>query len=107
MKFHRSLIAVIALGSLASVAHAAAVLSKVDFVSARVIERGGRILVRAKTTRAWQAKVRDGDTEITIDIAGNQRTLRLPAPITGDKVEFGPYSREEAQRIVQEINRRI
>lgn len=103
----RQLLIAFLLAVTGSSAMATVVLLKRDFQSARVVRtQDGRVLIHARMTAAARAKVSAENETVTLDVAGDRRTLKLRGPIRGADVEIGPYSREVADRIVYEINRR-
>lgn len=99
-----------ALPSLSS-ANSAISLNKGDFVAAEKISRDGETLVSVKLSKSGKAKFKKlnenaVNKDVHAEIAGLSSDFNLREPIKGDKLEMGPYSNENAQKVVSEINRK-
>ncbi len=84
-------------------------LSKGDFLSAKKITKNGEIVLSLKLSKSGKAKFKEWNKSsvghtIHTDIAGVVTDFTLRDPIGGDKLEAGPYSEPDAQKVIAEIN---
>ena len=83
-------------------------LSKEDFIAAEKISKDGDTLISVKLSKSGKAKFKklneNVNKEIHSEIAGVSSDFKLMEPIKGDKLEMGPYSNEDAQKVISEIN---
>ena len=99
-----------ALPMLAS-ADAAISLNKGDFIAAERVSKDGETIVSVKLSKSGKAKFKklnenSVDKEVHTEIAGISSNFKLREPIKGDGLEMGPYTAEEAQKVIAEINRK-
>ena len=85
--------------------------NKGDFVSANSTLRNGETILSVKLSKSGKAKVKKLNQNsvgknIHAEIAGVTSDFKLKEPIKGDSLEMGPYSTEDAQKIVTEINKK-
>jgi hypothetical protein len=75
---------------------------KGDFLSARRTTRDGKVLVSLKLSKSGKAKVRllQKDETIHAELGGVPKDFRLRERIVGSRLEAGPYSPDEAERVV-------
>ena len=104
MRFRNTLVSTLLLvGTIALAADVT--LRKGDFVSAKEVKRGSQILVQGTLSDSGAKKVNASDVkEIQIQIAGIDVSLKRRVPITGNKIEAGPFTHQNAEKIVNEIN---
>jgi len=86
-------------------------LDRNDFVSAERNDKNGQILIEAQLSAAGKAKLQQlnkvwVDQKVQFEVAGVQSDFTLRDQIWGDHLEMGPYSKAEAQRVIQEINQK-
>lgn len=86
-------------------------LGKKDFVSAQESTKDGKTIVSAKLSELGKSKFKKLnetaiDKEVHSEIAGVLSDFKLREPIKGDSLEMGPYSAEEARKVVTEINKK-
>lgn len=84
-------------------------LNKGDFIAAERISHDGETVVSVKLSKSGKAKLKklsasSVGTEVHSEIAGVSTDFKLKEPIKGDGLEMGPYSTENAQKVVEEIN---
>ncbi|MGE0632279.1 MAG: hypothetical protein AB7O96_07715 [Pseudobdellovibrionaceae bacterium] len=84
--------------------------NKGDFVSANSISRNGETVLSIKLSKSGKAKVKklnqiSAAQNIHAEIGGVVSDFSLREPIVGDSLEMGPYSTEDAHKVVTEINR--
>jgi len=82
---------------------------KADFVHAQEVKRSGKTLIDFDLSQSGTDKIKKWNTtevnkKINLDISGKTFSFNLRQPITGDKVEVGPFDRNDANAILQEIN---
>lgn len=83
--------------------------NKGDFISANSISKNGETVLSVKLSKSGKAKVKklnqtSVDQNIHAEIGGVTSDFKLREPIKGDSLEMGPYSAEDAQKIITEIN---
>ncbi|HAZ12995.1 MAG: hypothetical protein A2X86_09405 [Bdellovibrionales bacterium GWA2_49_15] len=86
-------------------------LNKGDFISAERVTRSGETIVSVKLSKSGKAKFKklnasSVNKEIHAEIAGVESNFKLRVPITGAGLEMGPYSENDAVKVVTEINKR-
>ncbi len=86
-------------------------LDKGDFIAAERISRNGDTLVSFKLSKSGKAKFKkvsksSVNEEVHTEIAGVTSDFKLREPIKGDELEMGPYSADEAQKVVREVNQK-
>jgi hypothetical protein len=82
-----------------------------DFISAQRIEKVGDTPIRVKLSKSGKAKLKklnetSVNKKIHAEIAGVSTDFELREPIKGDGLEMGPYSDEQAKRVLAEINKK-
>ena len=82
---------------------------KGDFIAAEKITKDGESVVSFKLSKSGKAKIKIlneqvDPKEIYSDIGGVSSNLRVREKIIGDDIEMGPYSSEDAQKVISEIN---
>lgn len=97
------------LSALPSLAMAGSInLNKGDFRSAKRFTRNGEVLLSLKLSKSGKAKFRELKKErggpVRSNVAGVTNDFTLRAPITGNQLEAGPYSEEDAQAVLTAIN---
>jgi hypothetical protein len=85
-------------------------LNKGDFLSAERVVRDGGVLVSVKLSKSGKAKFKKlNETSVNqpvhAEIAGVASDFRIREPIQGDTMEMGPYTQDEARKVISEINR--
>jgi hypothetical protein len=87
-----------------------AVFLKNDFSSAIETISQKQTLISATLSDAGIIKMAEQNKikgqNINIKISGVDHILKFRAPIIGKKIEFGPFDRATAQKIISEINRK-
>lgn len=83
-------------------------LDKGDFVAAERVTRNGQVRVSFKLSKSGKAKLRKANEKnqgevVHTEIDGVKSDLTLKEPIVGDGVEMGPYSADDAQKIIKAI----
>jgi hypothetical protein len=96
---------------LAAADSSAITLNSGDFVSAQKITRDGETLVNVKLSKSGKAKFKKlnkqaVDKEIDAEIADVSTHFKLKEPIKGDELEMGPYSTNQADKVVTEVNKK-
>lgn len=86
-------------------------LTKEDFVSAERLSQDGETVLNVKLSKSGKAKIKklnklSVQQPIHTEVAGVASDFKLKEPITGDKLQMGPYSAVHAQKVVAEINRK-
>jgi hypothetical protein len=86
-------------------------LDKGDFIAAEKISRDGETIVSVKLSKSGKAKLKklnkhSVNQEVHSEIAGVSSDFKLREPVKGDGLEMGPYSTDDAQKIVFEINKK-
>ena len=71
--------------------------------------RDGITMVSAKLSESGKLKFKELNAssvikEIHTELGGVSSNLHLRGPIVSDALEMGPHSKEEAQKIITEIN---
>lgn len=84
-------------------------LNSGDFLSAEKVTKEGETLLKVKLSKSGKAKIRKLNKEyvnrsVHIELPGVSSDLKFRGPIKGDSMEMGPYSQQEAQNIVLELN---
>ena len=80
-------------------------LDRGDFLSASRVSRHGETVLRVKLSKSGKAKLRRLNQEavgekVHAEIAGVATDFRLREPITGPSLEMGPYTEEDAARVL-------
>jgi hypothetical protein len=86
-------------------------LDKGDFIAAEKLSKDGETIVSVTLSKSGKAKFKklneqSVDKEIHSEIAGVTADFKLREPIKGDALEMGPYSNDQAQKVVAEINKK-
>jgi hypothetical protein len=79
-----------------------------DFVGARRVSRNGEDLVSVKLSKSGKAKLKKLNEEsvgeaVHMEVGGVTGDLKLREKILGDRMEMGPFSPGDAQKVVQAI----
>ncbi len=95
---------------LAASARSALELRPADFTAAKKVSRNGESIVRVKLSKSGKAKIKRLNQnavgqEVHSEIGGVVTNFTLREPIKGNGLEIGPYSEEDAERVVADINR--
>lgn len=85
-------------------------LNRGDFISAKPISKNGETVVSLKLSKSGKAKFRklnqqQVDKKVHAEIAGVESNFVLREPIRGNSLEMGPYSQEDAEKVVEAINK--
>lgn len=85
-------------------------LGKEDFLAAEKISRDGEVLVSFKLSKSGKAKFKklnhsSINKEVHSEISGVSSDFNLKEPIQGGELEMGPYSANDAEKVISEINR--
>ncbi len=85
-------------------------LNSGDFIAAEKISKDGEMVVSVKLSKSGKAKFKklnEGylNKKVHSEIAGVSSDFKLREPIKGDNLEMGPYSPEDARKVITEINR--
>jgi hypothetical protein len=83
-----------------------------DFSSAKRLDRQPSVLVSAALSKAGLQKFRELNRtmigkDVAIEIAGVSSKFKLRESIRGDSLEMGPYSENEAQKVIEAINSKV
>src|SRR5262245_48009630 len=94
-----------------ALAGAALSLNKEDFIAAERISPEGETVIKVKLSKSGKAKfkklnLQSVNKNVHAEIAGVTSDFKLRQPIQGDGLEMGPYSSDEADRVVAEINKK-
>jgi hypothetical protein len=86
-------------------------LNKGDFLSAEKIEQSGEVVLSVKLSKSGKAKFKklnktQVNQEVESSIAGVENHFKLREPIRGDKLQIGPFSASEAEKVFIEINKK-
>ncbi|MBS1958456.1 MAG: hypothetical protein JST80_03200 [Bdellovibrionales bacterium] len=86
-------------------------LTQGDFVSARAVSRNGNTLIRAKLSKSGRAKFKKLNQDsvnqpVHAKIGGVTSDFTMKSQIQGNGLEMGPFSDDDAQILVDAINRR-
>lgn len=88
--------------------HAAALsFDKSDFKSAQVSKQKNGSLVMVQFSKFGSSKAKSleaKDQIIEVNLAGGTHKLKLRGPLEGDQAQLGPFTKEIAKKIAQEIN---
>lgn len=100
-----------ALPLLASAELPAVSLNKGDFLSAERISRDRGTFVNVKLSKSGKAKFKklnrnSINKEVHSEIAGVLSDFTLKEPIKGDRLEMGPYFSDDAEKVVDEVNKK-
>jgi len=84
-------------------------LKKEDFTAAERISRDGKSLVKVKLSKSGKAKFKKlnqhfVNKNIHFEAGEISSDFKLKVPINGSELEMGPYSTDETDKIVTEIN---
>ncbi|HEY8278195.1 MAG TPA: hypothetical protein VIH99_01140 [Bdellovibrionota bacterium] len=84
-------------------------LNKGDFISAERISRNGENVLSVKLSKSGKAKLRKWNKEsvgqeVHATIGGVNTYFQLKEPITGNGLEMGPYSPQDASTVSSAIN---
>ncbi|MCB9073658.1 MAG: hypothetical protein H6623_08545 [Bdellovibrionaceae bacterium] len=87
------------------------VLQKSDFVKAESVAQNERAVVRLTLSASGKNKLSEPHKanrpkDVQVNVAGIAANFHVKASITSDHIEVGPYSVQEAQKVVAAINRR-
>ncbi|MEK6774909.1 MAG: hypothetical protein AABY64_13280 [Bdellovibrionota bacterium] len=90
---------------------AAVSLNKGDFISAERLSESGETIVSVKLSKSGKSKFKklNKDSvgkEIHTELAGVSSDFKLKEPIKGAELQIGPYSQQDAEKVVAEINRK-
>lgn len=86
-------------------------LNKGDFVAAERLSRDGKIVINMKLSKSGKSKLKKlnqnfVNKNIHFEVADVSSDFKLKVPITGSELEVGPYSADEAEKVVTEINKK-
>ncbi len=86
-------------------------LNKGDFISAKQISRNGETLISTKLSKSGKAKFRKLNQHsvgqaVHSEIAGVKSDFTLREPIRENRLEMGPFSQDDAQKVMTAINRK-
>ena len=86
-------------------------LNKGDFISAERVSQSGVTIVNVKLSKSGKAKFKklnasSVNKEIHAEIAGVKSNFILREPIKSTGLEMGPYSENDAIKVVTEINKK-
>lgn len=86
-------------------------LNKEDFVAAERVSKDGQTTLKVKLSKSGRAKFRRLNKSgvgqsVHAEIAGVVTDFKLKEPIQGAKLEMGPYSQEDAQAVIREVNKK-
>jgi hypothetical protein len=92
-----------------SLAQSGISLSKEDFKAAEKISREGKSIVSVKLSKSGKAKFRKLNESsineaVHAEVAGVSSDFKLKEPIKGDDLEMGPYSADDANKVISAIN---
>lgn len=84
-------------------------LNEGDFVAAEKVSRDGETVVSVKLSKSGKVKFKKLNEQSVnqpfhAEIAGVSSDFKLREPIKGDRLEMGPYSAEDAGKVVTAIN---
>ncbi len=85
-------------------------LDKGDFISAQRVSRNGETIINVKLSKSGKSKFKKLNAsavnkEVHSEIGGVESNFKLREPITGEKLEMGPYSVKDAEKVIAEINK--
>lgn len=100
-----------ALPLLASAEAAGVSLNQGDFVAAERLFVNGETIVSVKLSKSGKVKFKKLNEhalgkEVHAEIAGVTSNFKLKVPITGDDLQMGPYSVNDADNVVARINKK-
>lgn len=86
-------------------------LNRGDFVAAERVTPEGETVVSVRLSKSGKAKFKKlnehaAGQNVHAEIAGVVSDFKLRVPIQGDRLEMGPYSADDAQKVISEINRK-
>ncbi|MGZ3743966.1 MAG: hypothetical protein ACXWRE_09075 [Pseudobdellovibrionaceae bacterium] len=86
-------------------------LTKADFSHAEESIKDGKSLVELDLSQNGMEKVKHLNQsqvgkKVSLVLAGKEHSLTLRVPIADDKIQAGPFTHSEAQKIVDEINKK-
>lgn len=84
-------------------------LDKGDFIAAEKITRDGETIVSVKLSKSGKSKFKKLNEKavgqkIHAEIGGVTSDFKLREPIKSDQLEMGPYSVQDSQKVISEIN---
>ncbi|MGZ3693324.1 MAG: hypothetical protein ACXWQO_03910 [Bdellovibrionota bacterium] len=84
-------------------------LDKGDFLTAKRLDKNGEELVSLKLSKSGKAKLRKLSKtavgqKVHSELGGVTSDFVLRDPIAGDKLQMGPFSHEDALKVLTAIN---
>ena len=82
-----------------------------DFIAAERKSPNGDTIIKVKLSKSGKAKFKklndnSLNKEVHAEIAGVSSNFKLKVPIVGEGLEMGPYSSEDADKVITEINKK-
>jgi hypothetical protein len=85
-------------------------LTKSDFSHAEEFAKNNKSMVELDLSKTGKEKIKQLNKsylgkEVVLKIGSYQQSLKFKVPIVGDKMEAGPFTHDEAQTIINDVNK--